>query len=298
VADPLPAAVDVLPARLKYPGAPHPRWWQIEDARVDVGGFPPDRSHLATMLLIDLVVSHSDDWFAFPVEAQAGALVTLHQVVVTDAFDQPTQIGTPATWGLFRVHGLDPTSLAVWPTVATPLTGAALDEVLVGVDEDANLLWAVERRAGGRELAPEPPPPPPGGTTGQVRATEPTRYTYRPSTALPRYWHPYPVDEVDGRRRYVQGRLADLEQRPPVPMPEPVSPLLRDPLAPASGPVHQIEPATVPTTGLRLERRWVLGRRTDGQPVLWTQRRRLPNLAPPVSGLRFDVVETVTPVTE
>jgi hypothetical protein len=131
-----------------------------------------------------------------------------------------------------------------------------------------------------------------------VRVTEQTRYVYRPSTGVPRYWHPYLVAEVGGRRRYVQGRLVDLEQRPPVPMPEPVSPLLRDPLAPAGGPVHQIEPATVPTTGLRLERRWVLGRRTDGRPVLWTQRRRLPNLAPPASGLRFDVVEPVSVVTK
>lgn len=32
--------------------------------------------------------------------------------------------------------------------------------------------------------------------------------------------------------------------------------------------VHQIEPATVPTRGLQLERRYVLARGTDGQPVL------------------------------
>jgi hypothetical protein len=74
-------------------------------------------------------------------------------------------------------------------------------------------------------------------------------------------------------------------------MPEPVSPLLLDPQAPATGPVHQIEPATVPTLGLRLDRRFVLGRSTDGRPILWLQRRRLPLLAPPVSNLRFDVVE-------
>jgi hypothetical protein len=54
--------------------------------------------------------------------------------------------------------------------------------------------------------------------------------------------------------------------------------------------VHQIEPAAVPSNGLRLERRWLLGRRTDGAPVLWMQRRRTPLLAPPTSGLRFDVL--------
>ena len=34
------APAHLTPGRLRYPGAPHPRWWQIEDARVDIGGLP------------------------------------------------------------------------------------------------------------------------------------------------------------------------------------------------------------------------------------------------------------------
>ena len=63
-----------LPNRIDYPGAPNPRWWEIENHAVDIGGFPPDRGHFATMLLVDLVVSHADDWFTFPVRTQAGSL--------------------------------------------------------------------------------------------------------------------------------------------------------------------------------------------------------------------------------
>jgi hypothetical protein len=51
----------------------------------------------------------------------------------------------------------------------------------------------------------------------------------------------------------------------------------------------------VPSHGLRLERRWVLARRTDGSPVLWSQRRRIPLLAPPVPQLRFDVLQELPP---
>jgi len=116
-------------------------------------------------------------------------------------------------------------------------------------------------------------------------------YAYQPSSSVPAYWHPYEIHEIDGRRRFVQSRLADLRTRPPTPMPAPVSDLLADPAAPAAGPVHQIEPATIPVTGLRLERRYVLGRASDGTPRLWRQRRRLPLLTPPVSGLRFDILE-------
>ena len=65
------ATRQVVPQRLHYPGAPAPRWWQIEDAAVDIGGFPPDRSHLATALLIELVCDHANDWFTVPVPPPA-----------------------------------------------------------------------------------------------------------------------------------------------------------------------------------------------------------------------------------
>jgi hypothetical protein len=37
----------------------------------------------------------------------------------------------------------------------------------------------------------------------------------------------------------------------------------------------------------------MLGRRTDGNPVLWTQRRRRPLLTPPGLRLRFDTLQPV-----
>ena len=296
----MPAAVEVFPNRLNYPGAPNPRWWQIEDARVDIGGFPPDRSHLATMLLIDLVMSHADDWFTFPIATTAGTVVTVASVQVRDTFGDLIDVTPPADWSLFAVDGLPSTSLVIWPTVATPLNGPALDEITIGVDEDANLLWAIERRVGGRELAPPSTDPVPEGPppTGQLNVDDRKRYAYTASSSVPAYWHPYEIASVAGRRRFVQGRLADLNTRPPSLMPAPVSDLLVDPAAPAAGPVHELEPAAIPTNGLRLERRYVLGRSSDGNPVLWRQRRRIPLLSAPVSGLRFDILEqqvTLTP---
>jgi hypothetical protein len=68
----------VVTTRVQYPGAPHPRWWQIEEARNDLGAYAPDRSHFASLLLLELVSSHSDDWFTFPVAAQLGHVLTLH----------------------------------------------------------------------------------------------------------------------------------------------------------------------------------------------------------------------------
>ena len=172
-----PEPVTLVPGRLRYPGAPHPRWWQIENVRVDVGGFPPDRGHLATMLLIDLVVSHADDWFSVPVETTVGSVVTIRSFVVTDAFDLESTLDPPSSWTMFRVAGLDPSSLVVWPTAVTPLRSPVADEVVVGIDEDANLLWAVERRADGRELAPPMEAFVPDVPTGEVLATAPVDTT-------------------------------------------------------------------------------------------------------------------------
>jgi hypothetical protein len=293
--DPLPATTEVIPGRMRYPGAPHPRWWQIEDARVDIGGFPPDRSHFATLLLIDLIVAHTDDWFLFPVAAPSGSAVTLAEVCVRDSFGDEWPISPPAGWSLFSVTGLEATSLLVWPTVSTPLSGPVLEDVVLGIDEDANLLWAVEQRIEGRDL-PTPPRPEallPAGNGQPVAQAARKRYAYRPSTPMFPYWHPYtiPEEDVNGRRCFVQGRLADLNQDPPVLLPEPRARVLYDPTAVPPEPVHQIEPSTVPDLGLRLQRRYVLARGTDGLPVLWSQRQRLPLLSPPAPHLRFDVME-------
>jgi hypothetical protein len=295
---PQPAQAETISSRLRYPGAPLPRWWAIEDAQVDIGGFAPDRSHFATMLLIDLIVSHSDDWFTFPVPGRSGTVLRLHDVHVRDSFGDEWELSPPTDgWSLFQVDGLDTGALLLWPTVTTPLAGDPLEEVLLGTDEDSNLLVAVERRLGGRDVQTEAPPPeqPPPGA-GQIDQTVQSRYRYRPSTPRLPNRHPYVVADVGSRRRFVQGRFADLSADPPELLPEPEAAMLTDPNAPPAGPAHQIEPATVPTLGLHLERRWMLARRTDATPILWMQRRRLPLLAPPVADLRFDVLEEVEQV--
>ena len=188
----------------------------------------------------------------------------------------------------------------LWPTVAHPLTAtvALEDEVDVGVDEDANVLWAVEKRVDGSEVAePDPASPASPPATGQLASLRPRRYRYLPATRVPTHWHPYVLQATGAVRRYVQGRLADLDQRPVVPRPGPTSPLLLDPAATASDPAHSILPDVVPRLGIRLDRRFVLGRSTTGAPLLWVQRRRSPLTGPPASRLRYDNLEAVDEIT-
>lgn len=236
-------------------------------------------------------MAHGDDWFTFPVPGRSGHVVSLREVRVRDSFDDVWALSPPGDgWTLFAIAGLGASSLLVWPGVAAPLVGPVLDQVDLGADEDANAVWAVERRVAGREL-PSPERPQAPVPSGRADAGDRPRYAYRAGGDVPPYWHPYLIEEVAGRRRLVQARLADLSGTTAALMPEPASPLLRDPAAGGVHPVHQIEPAAIPSDGLQLERRHVLGRRTDGMPVLWAQRRRAPLAAPPVMHLRYDLAD-------
>lgn len=311
--EPVFATRQVIPQRLRYPGAPAPRWWDIEDAAVDIGGFPPDRSHLATALVIELVCDHANDWFTVPVPPPAplpdgtvppssGVVVSLRNIRAKDGFadgdddwwdlsippgdgDLPDPGEAPGPWSLFRTRGLDRSALVVWPTATTPLTGAPTDDVVLGVDEDANMMWGVELLVDGIDLALSADS---SAALEETRRTATRRFSWLPSTTLPDHWHPYRIETrpKPARRVFVQGLVADLSRPPPRTTREPARSEL---IGGGSG--HELDASAVPNQGLRLERRYALARGTDGSAVLWRQRRRLPVLAGPLSHLRFDLLK-------
>ena len=281
--------IHTTPGRLHYPGAPLARWWQIEDANVSIGGQGPDRASLATMVLIDLIVSHSNDWFTFSLPGKSGEILILDQVQVVDAFGDAWPVEPPDDWSLFATKGLDRHALVLWSTARSPIAGPLLDEVIVGIDEDSNMLWAVEQIVRGRSIAAGLTSYP--GRPQAASDAERPAFDYVPMTQVPAHWHPYPVDEdVEGRRAFVQGRVMDLAHPAGELLAPPVSDLLNDPKGGNGKPLHRLEPAAVPSEGLRIERRAMLARSTTGEPILWTQRRRSRLLHPPAFALRFDIL--------
>jgi hypothetical protein len=189
---------------------------------------------------------------------------------------------------MFRVTGLSLRQLPIWPVAAAPLVGEAIEEVTVGVDEDAHLVWAVEERLRGRVTdRVRPDPPPPRVVDDSARPAPPPPYRYQPITAVPDHWHPYTRETADGAVRFVQGRLVEVAFDG--------TPTRRDPPAArflqsqAPG-LHRFAPWRLPSTGVHLASRPVLARTTSGAPVFWVQRRRLPLLSVSSSGLRFDAL--------
>ena len=118
-------------------------------------------------------------------------------------------------------------SLVVWLRALMPAEGRALEDVLIGLDEYSNLLWAVERRVAGHDLSrPERTPQKElenPSLTQPDRKGEPDdrkRFVYVPGQNAEAYWHPYDIEDRldsngDVRRRFVQRRLADLKSRAP-----------------------------------------------------------------------------------
>jgi hypothetical protein len=281
------------PDRFRWPGAPAARWWEIEDHNVDLGGLPPDRAHLASTLLLDLVFGHADDWFLVPVGSPVGHVLDLLDVRITDSFDEEWPKpdhpwAATEDWTMFRVTGLGVRQLPIWPVAAAPLLGQAVEEVTVGVDEDANLVWGVEERLGGRVTdRVRPDPPPPRVIDDAAPPAPPPPYRYQPTTSVPDHWHPYTREISDGAVWFVQGRLVAVAADG--------TPTRRDPpsarfLQIQAAGLHRLAPWRLPPTGVHLESRPVLARTTSGAPVFWVQRRRRPVLSVPSSGLRFDAV--------
>ena len=281
------------PSRVTYPGVPAPRWWHIDDHRTDPGAVAPHRTNLAALLMTHIASSHYDDWFTTPLTTTVGSILTVQSVEIRDSMGQVDEALPVTGWSMFRVSGLDNNSFLTWPTVLGPLSAAAnLDQIAIGIDEDANLVWAVEQRIGGKEATDLVSPvhnsaPESTLASGPSVAKRPD-FTYSPSDQVPPLWHPYLLAD-DGTRRFEPARMADLTVRPISIAPGPSSSLLR---ADGSTAPEPIDVSAIPRQGIHIERRYVLGRRTDGLPVLWVQRRATPLAAPPVSGLLFDVMET------
>ena len=293
---PPPVSVEVIPNRFDYPGAPAPRWWQIEDARTDPGGYPPDRGHFAGMLLIHLLSLQSSDWYVFPVDATEGSVVTIERATVIDAFGKEA----------VRQCALE---LVAFPSQEPPPNEPPADRCgghpahqrrpggrVAGSRRGCQRGMGGRTARGGAGARDDPARPQVARANRRAARRQPVSYAYVPTAEVPRHWHPYVIREDPQDVRWlVQGRLVDLSTSPAVLRPEPLTSLLTDPDAGANDWAHQLDPSVVPSYGLRVERRWILARRTDGSPVLWSQRRRIPLLAPPVNQLRFDVLREQAP---
>jgi hypothetical protein len=291
----------LLPAPVRFSGAPDPRWWNFEDARFNWSDVDTDSRDLARLLVIDFMLVQGTDWYLIPVGHPVGGLVAVEQVLIRDVFGGYTLAGRPAPgdgtrrWSMYATTGSDGDYLVLPPSaLRATVDGPDLEEVRFVRDEQANMAWAIEtttedgtgRPASGRERATDTP----SGAPDAPPSDAPLRYQLQ--TMVPVNWIPFVPVQIDADRRaialqraamqrYVDGALIAVQPHGRVLTPTG----LPDPR------VYVVREEEVPRTGTRVLRgahrtRWV-----DGSTHLWTARRVRAGLGEAASGLRYDLAD-------
>jgi hypothetical protein len=313
----------VIPAPAEFAGMPNPRWWQLEDAAVDLGNFRAQATDLAKIVVAEFALLYGNNWFVVPYPQAIGSLAEIEDVVVTDVFGRRTLVraatdSSAGRWNAWDLFSLSPrgTAGALPPlpqhlflpaTLGHVLDAAPHESVALVRDESADMAWGVEQRLpdglGGSEdggalarrfaealteaLPPEPAP-----------AEDAPTLRYRLGTEVPENWIPFlPVHKPASTReirlqrasmpRFVDGQAQAVRPR---------SSILRPGLdgeqqtAPYFLDEEEVPRAGVSVRGTLRRTRWV-----GGETVIWHGRTVTSGRGETDSGLRFDVVEVRDP---
>jgi hypothetical protein len=305
---PQSVSISVQPSPVRFKGMPAHRFWEFEDAQVDLGALDVTTSDLPRLLLMEFAFLQGNDWFVMPWQLPVGTLARVSSLKVTDTFGDVKEISPShdldPDFAMFRLTETGATAttppkpfkdlLFMAPTVHGGLSGRVLEDVVLARDEMANLAWAIERTVGGprgrgmsrpdafaarRRRNPPPPPKPP------APGNEQTQRTYVLQNTIPDYWLPMVPIRVPGSDtdfRFRRGLLDRAGGEPPIPAQgrilEPEHALI----------LHEEE---IPRIGSRIRRNYQWARWLGGETHLWVGRRKTTSHGEASSGLRYDIAE-------
>jgi hypothetical protein len=316
--DPAPPPLNrtVFPAPVRFSGMPLPRWWAVEDGRTNFAAVRPDSTDLARLIFLEFALVYSNDWFHLPCDLPAGTVAAVQGLAVTDVFGQrrwitPAGTGADQDWQRWSMFTLDTlgeaavaadTRLFLPPTVPAVATGPALEEVSLIRDENANLVWGVERTVRlatgegrrGTEVSAEVvaqrqrlfPPPHPGEPTAAV--------AYQAMSSIPENWIPFIPVHVPGDTRRIQLQRAALPSVVGDRSVHPRTALLREGLDDPTPTSYFLNEEEVTQTGTTLSVAYNRARWRDGRVVIWLSARRGTGRGSGSSGLRFDFLANTT----
>ncbi len=325
-ADPQASAVQsLIPVPIAYDGMPNTRWWAFEDRRVNFGAVTPATTDLGKLMFLEFGLVYANDWFMIPLTLDAGSLVRVRGMAVTNVFGERFWIAAAGAgaddawqrWSMFTlsVKGNTPgqqadTSLLLLPTVPKIQEGRALEEVMLVRDEVANMVWGVERTiclATGRAK--------PGSeaaaetlayhrrlldewlqtnTTPSTAAAPAAPIIYKVMNTVPENWIPFISVHVPGDVRATQLQRAAMPRLldgDPDPIPVKVRPrtmLFRDGLDATPRSAYFLHEEEVPRAGAVVSQAYQRTRWTDGRVIVWLGARKQTGRGEGSSGLAFD----------
>jgi hypothetical protein len=301
----------VIPVPAEYPGMPKPRWWQFEDAAVDLGKLSADATDVARIVVSEFALLYSNDWFTIICRQPVGSVAELQGAIVTDTFGwrtlvQPTVAPAGGDW-----TGWDAFSLA--PRPSGPMQGPLpqhlylprtlpvisdsepLEQVVFVRDETADMVWAIEQRIrdgldgsrdaaeASRRLRQQLDPEPAVASTG-------LRYILQ--TEVAENWIPFLPVHLPGQLRAIQLQRGTMRRTigPEDSLIRPLTSILREGIDDEDNRVaaYYVHEEEVPRAGVRVQGLLRRARAYDGTPVVWHARRVTTGRGEARSGLAFD----------
>jgi hypothetical protein len=312
----------VIPAPAEFAGMPNPRWWQFEDAAVDLGGFRAQATDLAKIVVAEFALLYGNNWLVVPYRQPIGTLAEIEGVVLTDVFGRRTLVeaATPSSGGKWTSWDLF--SLSPGATVAAPPLPQHLflpagfgkvqeapphETVALVRDESANMVWGVERRVpDGLGAAQDGTEAARRFTDELARLNEPgsqpdedaPALRYRLGTSVPESWIPFvPVHRPSSTReirllRAAMPRFVDGDEQPVRPRTSILRPGL---VGDTQTSAYLLDEEEVPRAGVNVNGALRRARWLDGATVVWHGRTVATGRGETDSGLRFDAIEVRDP---
>lgn len=272
------------PTALRFRGMPQARYWECEDASIDLGAVDAPAAELGRTAMLQFAMFYGNDAFVAPVRIPGAGLTGLRALRVADTFgdvlgattlNAATRAGGSAGrgWALWSpvAAGTPQPWLFLPPPLTAPLIGEAVEEAVLARDEMANRVWAIAQTvtgADGRRIRTAPPEPAPED------APTTADYRYRLATDAPAGWMPLVLESNTAGRRLRRDAAGEALSR----------------LLPQGSRIHDEE---VGREGVRLRIEYVLARGTDGGTVSWVRVRHSAGRGGVASGLHYDVAEPV-----
>ncbi len=294
----------LTPTQVHIPGAPHPRWWRLEEPDEYFDSPVDPEPNALSVLLPEFFYLDVNNWYVIPLPALAGSLREITRVVAVDSFDIVTELA-PASgatdhdhWRVFQLDsaadasGEPPDSrLLLLPNIALDvLHNDDLEEVRFLRDEEANLVWACEHRyrlpdgtdvvdGGGDRTPVEGPAPASPSDTSDL-----PRFTLRSSPEP--HWIPY-LPRHSGDQGATDGEIY-LRRARTAEGATSTNPQYRSRIVAETWRVYEEE---IPRSGVRVRRNFRFARGSDGTAYHWVGRSKEIGQRTTHPGLRYDYLE-------
>jgi len=278
-----------LPASIRFPGMPLPRYWEIEDGRTNFGSLDVNANDVARLLFAEFVLLFSNDWCLVPLELAVGSFTRIEGLVVTDVFGDRTLVRAAdrgadsewQRWSMYRLNGDESASMGLLlaPALTARMEATPIEEVHFLRDEMANLVWAVEHRIASK--TGEPLDPSIGYEQPEVAASARGGARYVLGGSVPPNWRPFIPALLPDSARSVRLQRARLPGQPQQPLG-----VVLDVPAP-----YFVAEEEVPRAGRKVTRAFQRARWIDGRTFLWIGRAAPFGRGEGSSGLAFDTVE-------